>query len=96
MVPQLMAQSNVRSLGSGVTDEDGDCVKFWSHCEEAPSPASASRILWLGGEPSLLGAKVEEKGVQAILNALTEEERKEIIMKDTTMPIRHFRAEKVS
>lgn len=51
--------------------------------------------MWLGGEPSQLRVEVEQKGVQAILDALTEQERQEI-MKDTTMPIRHFRAEKVS
>jgi hypothetical protein len=49
---------------------------------------------WLGGESNLLDEKVEERGVQDILAALTDEERKE--MKDLTMPIRHFRAEKVS
>ena len=50
--------------------------------------------VWLGGEPNLLDVEVEKKGVKDIMDALSAEEMKE--MKDTTMPIRHFRAEKVS
>ena len=61
----------------------------------ARSPKEATEMnTWLGGEPNLLDVEVEKEGVKDILAALTEEELKE--MKDTTMPIRHFRAEKVS
>ena len=56
--------------------------------------AAVSKDAWLGGEPNLLDLEVEKKGIDDILAALTEEEVNE--MKDKTMPIRHFRAEKVS
>jgi hypothetical protein len=64
---------------------------------DAPSreeEATTMNVAWLGGEPNLLDVEVESKGVADILAALTEDELKE--MKDVTMPIRHFRAEKVS
>lgn len=48
---------------------------------------------YLGGEKNLLDPDKERAGVQAILEALTEEERAQ--MPDPGMPIRHFRAEKV-
>lgn len=47
----------------------------------------------LGGEPQMLDEEVEKIGIQAMLDALTVEEREE--MSDPSMPIRHFRAEKV-
>jgi hypothetical protein len=50
---------------------------------------------YLGGEPSLLPVAVERQGVADILQALTEAERKQMQAFDATMPIRHFRAEKV-
>jgi len=95
MSPQFR-QSSVRSLGSGtLLDEDGGSVVTFvsSSCE---GESSTSNSYWLGGEPSLLGEELEKKGVQSILDALTDKEKEEITMKDTTMPIRHLRAEKVS
>jgi hypothetical protein len=50
---------------------------------------------WMGGEPALKDETVERKGVMTILSALTEAERAQIEGFDRTMPIRHFRAEKV-
>jgi hypothetical protein len=50
---------------------------------------------WMGGEPNLLGAAVEQRGVMDILSSLTEAEIAQIEGFDRTMPIRHFRAEKV-
>jgi hypothetical protein len=50
---------------------------------------------YLGGEPSLLPGSVERQGIADILQALSEAERKQMEAFDTTMPIRHFRAEKV-
>jgi hypothetical protein len=47
----------------------------------------------LGGEPNMFDIETEVKGVQEILEALTDQEKEE--MSDTSMPIRHFRAEKV-
>ena len=44
------------------------------------------------GEAPLLDAKEEEKGIQAILEALTDDEKEH--MADEHMPIRHLRAEK--
>jgi hypothetical protein len=64
---------------------------------DSPSPeegATTMNFAWLGGEPNLLDVEVESKGVADILAVLTEDELKQ--MKDMTMPIRHFRAEKVS
>jgi hypothetical protein len=46
----------------------------------------------LGGERHLLDPKVELDGVKNILKALSPEEKAQL--SDTTMPIRHFRAEK--
>ena len=48
----------------------------------------------LGGEEHLLDANVETKGVQVMMNALTDEEK--AALSDPSMPMRHFRAEKVS
>ena len=48
---------------------------------------------YLGGEPVMFGEETERTGVVEILNALTAEERAQI--SDPSMPIRHFRAEKV-
>lgn len=45
----------------------------------------------LGGEKHLLDPKVELDGVKHILDALSPEEKAQL--SDTTMPIRHFRAE---
>lgn len=42
---------------------------------------------------SALDPEVEAKGVQAILDGLSEEEKKELV--DENMPLRHLRAEKV-
>lgn len=50
---------------------------------------------WLGGEPHLLPLEVEQRGVLEILRALTAAEKEQLEAYDTTMPIRHFRAEKV-
>ena len=43
-------------------------------------------------EPTLFARDVEHKGVQRILNALTEKEKRQL--SDPDMPLRHFRAEK--
>lgn len=51
---------------------------------------------WLGGEPNLLPVEKEKQGVTDILAALSASERKQLEAFDTTMPIRHFRAEKVT
>lgn len=48
----------------------------------------------LGGEEHLLNADVEIKGVKEIMEALTDEEKASLA--DASMPMRHFRAEKVS
>jgi len=48
----------------------------------------------LGGEPPLLDPQDEERGVEEMLKALTEEER--ALLADESMAIRHFRAEKVT
>jgi hypothetical protein len=45
-------------------------------------------------EPNLLDPEVEKKGAKDVLDALTEEEK--AAMPDPKMPLRHFRAEKVS
>eukprot|EP00977_Amphora_coffeiformis_P008758 scaffold1984_cov162-Amphora_coffeaeformis.AAC.7 len=45
-----------------------------------------------GGEPHLLDAEVEKKGVQAMMEDLTEEEK--AALADPSMPMRHFRQEK--
>lgn len=45
-------------------------------------------------EPNMFEPEVEAKGVEAILAALTEDETK--YLADENMPLRHFRAEKVS
>lgn len=50
---------------------------------------------WLGGERHLLPEATERRGVAAICAALTEAEKEQVQAFDTTMPIRHFRAEKV-
>jgi hypothetical protein len=50
-------------------------------------------MLLLGGEEPLLDVQVELKGVRDILAALTADEKAQF--PDSTMPIRHFRAEKV-
>ena len=46
------------------------------------------------GEPHLLDPAVETKGVEDMLAALSKEEAAS--MSDINMPLRHFRAEKVS
>ena len=48
----------------------------------------------LGGEEPLFDPEVEKKGVQAMMEALTDEEK--AALADPAMPMRHFRAEKVS
>jgi hypothetical protein len=45
-------------------------------------------------EPNMFDPEVEAKGVEQILAALTEDETK--FLADKNMPLRHFRAEKVS
>ncbi len=45
-------------------------------------------------EPNMFDPEVEAKGVEEILAALTEDETK--FLADQNMPLRHFRAEKVS
>jgi hypothetical protein len=60
---------------------------------DAKDPTEIDR--YLGGEPSLLPVAVEQEGIADILHALTEAERKQMEAFDMTMPIRHFRAEKV-
>ena len=57
-------------------------------------PSLSPRPSQLGGEPSLLDPKDEERGVQEMLKALTEEEKAQLA--DDAMVIRYFRAEKVS
>ena len=47
----------------------------------------------LGGEAHLLDANVEIKGVEAMMQDLTDEEKASLA--DASMPMRHFRAEKV-
>jgi len=47
----------------------------------------------MSGEKALLDPKVESKGVEDILAALTKDEKDELA--DANMPLRHFRAEKV-
>ena len=63
-----------------------------SSCSEASNPVDET---WMGGEPSLQDETVERRGVMHILSALTESERAQVEGFDRTMPIRHFRAEKV-
>jgi hypothetical protein len=48
----------------------------------------------LKSEPNLLDSEVEKKGAKDVLEALTEEEK--TALPDPNMPMRHFRAEKVS
>jgi hypothetical protein len=50
---------------------------------------------WLGGEANLFDVEMEKKGVADILHQLTEQETAQMLAFDRTMPIRHFRAEKV-
>jgi hypothetical protein len=45
-------------------------------------------------EPNMFDPEVEAKGVESILAALTEDETASLA--DKNMPLRHFRAEKVS
>ena len=57
------------------------------------STTSSSLDQVLGGEAHQLDANVEIEGVQAIMEALTADEMKALV--DPSMPMRHFRAEKV-
>ena len=50
-------------------------------------------VPYLGGEPIMFGEEKEREGIVEILNALTADEKAQ--MSDISMPIRHFRAEKV-
>lgn len=62
----------------------------------ASNTRSVDPRFWLGPEPNLLDLATEEQGVADILAALSSEEREQVQQDDTSMPIRHFRAEKVS
>ena len=56
-------------------------------------PGETTIQAYLGGEPIMFGEEEERTGVVEILKALTVEDRAQI--SDPSMPIRHFRAEKV-
>lgn len=72
-----------------LAQQDGECV--------APERGTCfNKNLWLGGEPNLLSVEEEEAGVSEILGSLSDDEQKEIVRSDTTMPIRYFRKTKVS
>jgi hypothetical protein len=81
------------SAATDIFNDSAVALEDTSGLSTVDGAPSKKRIPLLGGEASLLGVEIEEKGVQAILEALADEEKKE--MTDTTMPIRHFRAEKV-
>ena len=62
---------------------------------ESSSPSPYNMESLLGGEPPLLPVAVEHQGVNDIIAGLTEVEKDQMLAFDMTMPIRHFRAEKV-
>ena len=80
------------SAATDIFNDSAVALEDTSGLSTVDGAPSKKRNPLLGGEASLLGVEIEEKGVQAILEALADEEKKE--MTDTTMPIRHFRAEK--
>jgi len=84
-------------------DALNDSVRTYKTANDSDSPTgsrtdSLGEIVeddaMLGGEPHLLDAAVERKGVQDVLAALSDAEREQLMAFDGTMPIRHFRAEK--
>jgi hypothetical protein len=62
-------------------------------CQNEQGSKKTKHNKWLGSEPSRFGLDVEEAGVEAILEALTDGEKEEL--KDDTMLIRFLRANKV-
>jgi hypothetical protein len=51
---------------------------------------------WLGGEKNMFPVGVEYEAICDIMDQLTNHEQEIIVAADTTIPIRHYRAEKVS
>lgn len=105
-----MVVRTVRSIASGVLDDDqirdlrvADQIRVLRIADPASEKpqgdiltllSKASIDDLLGGEKNMLPLDKEKKGVRDILKALTVDEKKQ--MPDICMPIRHFRAEKVS
>lgn len=88
------SSGNLKILDSTQHTVDSTCSN------SSGSDSSSSRSLaiseeWLGGEVNLLDVEIEKKGIADILDKLTEEEKTQMMAFDRTMPIRHFRAEKV-
>ena len=86
-----MVQLQTRKGSDGAVDDDDDAPET-----SASNTRSVDPRFWLGPEPNLLDVATEEQGVADILAALSSEEREQVQRDDTSMPIRHFRAEKVS
>ena len=89
----VVVQLQTRKSCDGALDDDDDDTP-----EEIISASNTRSVdrFWLGQEPNLLDVATEEQGVADILAALSSEEREQVQREDTSMPIRHFRAEKVS
>jgi hypothetical protein len=87
---------DVVDTGSGSRSEETDLSTIATTATTGEIPTLQDISLnWMGGEPSKYGDDVEQKGVFKILTALTKQEREDIQSFDMSMPIRHFRAEKV-
>jgi len=85
----VVVQLQTRKGSDGALDDAGGP-------ETSASNTCAVDRFWLGQEPNLLDVATEAQGVADILGALSSEEQEQVQREDTSMPIRHFRAEKVS
>jgi hypothetical protein len=89
------SSGNLKILDSTQHTVDTACSSSNS-TDTSNDHGSTISIYWLGGEANLFDIEIEKKGVADILDKLTKEETKQMMAFDQTMPIRHFRAEKVS
>jgi hypothetical protein len=95
--------NNVRSSPVEVVDTVDDNLIKETGTSTKETAVSAGEIPslqeiatdWMGGEPRKYDINIEHQGVLNILTSLSKQEREEIQSFDMSMPIRHFRAEKV-
>lgn len=94
-VSKLVGQTGGRVRSLGIGSSFGDGVEFevyqFSAADQDPE-VKDDQFSVLGGETSKMGVKEELEAVQAMWEALSEEERK--ALPDRTMLVRHYRAEK--
>jgi len=90
---RLTSLASSSSLESSETVADQE-IKDVPEPEPEPILGQTKGSIGPGGEKRLFDAAIEDEGVMKIRAALTEEELK--AMPDDNMPLRHFRAEKVS